>query len=172
MECCFGVVLGFIVIGIPRLVLEPLFSQTARSTHNLAQFRTLDIASLVWLLSLALGAVNMVQRYGYWDDPRPGTPSGHGMLLACGSLLAGCLWWIGLRIANGAGVQTPLARVLLCGVLVPFAYVATAFMFCPIWAAVVAAESVELVVVVYVVLCTGLVVGRIVASRIARTSVK
>lgn len=168
-SCCFGLILGLIVIGIPRLVLSPLF-RLATGQTQLAQFRTLDLASLVWLLSIALGTANLLERRDYWGYPWPNyypNNDGYRLLMACGCLLAVCLWWIGIRTVNAARLQSPLQRVLVSALVVPFTYAGTAFLFCPVWLAPLGAESIGLGIFAFVSVAAGIVVCRYAAVRIA-----
>jgi hypothetical protein len=125
---CSGLVLGFLIIGLGRIVLWPLFANGSKALPS-AQFQVADLATLVWLLAIALGAAHAVDRQGHWgyfpDPDNRFRNGGYRMIAISGALLAASLWWIGLRTVNRLGIKSPLSRVFVCGFLFPYTYTAS-----------------------------------------------
>jgi hypothetical protein len=166
---CFGSILGLVVIGLARFVLGPLFAEHCKQVRD-AEFQVLDLASLMWLLSMAWGAAGVLLRQDFWGYPGPDYPnnSGYRILLVSGSLLASCLWWLSIRTANRAGIGSPTQRVFISAVLFPVTYAALA-LACTVWVAgITEAVSGAALLSAYLALAALLVACHCMARRIGR----
>lgn len=121
---CLGVSLVIPTLVLPRMVLAPAFA-AADKNRLPVQYQVSDLAMLTVYVSLALGIA-----YSKTLDLVPVQSSylfqrvAHGILVGSVGLLAGCLWWIGVRTLSRAGVVRVQERMLYLALL-PVIYTAT-----------------------------------------------